>query len=85
MCVNALANQVVLSGDNFVFAGGLHQRACGSGERLTHCTDDGCDKRRLAHVAFVQPGRDDVRARGSGCAACDPELSVVKTKNQRNW
>ncbi len=45
VCKPADGTSVVLVGDNFVLSGGLRQRACVSGERLTYCTDDGCDKR----------------------------------------
>jgi hypothetical protein len=44
VCVSADAKSVVLAGDNFTLSGGLRQRACGGGERLTYCIDDGCDK-----------------------------------------
>jgi len=73
VCVGADARSVVLAGDDFVLSGGLRQRACGVGERLTYCTDNGCDKPvgwrtclpcSLDQTGFEQPN--------TGCAACDP-------------
>ena len=73
VCNNALADHVVLDGDSFTLSGGLRQRACGAGERLTYCTDNGCDKNvgwrtclpcSLDETTFELPG--------SGCAQCEP-------------
>jgi hypothetical protein len=77
VCDNALANQVVLSGDNFVLSGGVRQRACGSGERLTSCTESGCDMRNGWRTCLPCSLDETTFAGGatgatSGCAACDP-------------
>ena len=72
-CGNADPTRVVLAGDNFVLAGGLRQRACGGGERLTYCTDNGCGK-TVGWRTCLPCSLDETTFERdvSGCAACEP-------------
>lgn len=86
-CVSADAKSVVLAGDNFVPSGGLRQRACGGGERLTYCSDNGCGKTGGWRTCLpCSLDETSFELSGSGCAPCEPakyqHLVDKSTRNQ---
>jgi hypothetical protein len=86
VCISALANQVVLAGVDFTLSGGLRQRACGVGERLTYCIDAGCDK-KVGWRTCLPCSLDETsfEREGGGCAACEPaKYQHLVDKSNRN-
>lgn len=86
-CGNADPTSVVLAGDNFTLSGGLRQRACGGGERLTYCSDNGCGKTGGWRTCLpCSLDETSFELSGSGCAPCEPakyqHLVDKSTRNQ---
>lgn len=73
VCKNADPGRVVLEGDKFTLSGGLRQRECGGGERLTYCTVDGCGKTSGWRTCLpCSLDETTFEREGGGCAACEP-------------